>query len=127
MGIIEHEDKILVTERGVEPAEGTLDLPGGFVDNRETLEAALAREIKEELDLEIEHVEYLCSFWNEYPYRGVKYWTVDAFFTCRPRDVDAIRAREEITRWFWMDVSEINPADFGFASIRNGLAVYLKS
>jgi ADP-ribose pyrophosphatase YjhB (NUDIX family) len=126
VGIIEHQGKILVTERGVEPAAGTLDLPGGFVDNRETLEDALAREIKEELDLEIEQVKYLGSCWNEYPYRGVTYWTVDAFFTCRPCVLDAIHAREEITRWFWMDVSRINPADFGFASIQNGLAIYLK-
>jgi len=127
VAVVEHEGKILVTERKKKPAAGTLDLPGGFVDNRETLEAALVREIREELNLEVTDLKYLCSFPNAYPFGGIRYWTVDAFFTCRPRSVDGIRGRDEIARWFWADIRTMNPDDFGFESIRRGLAFYLRT
>ena len=33
--ILNDKDELLVATRGKEPAKGTLDLPGGFVDNDE--------------------------------------------------------------------------------------------
>jgi len=38
--ITDPEGRLLVTKRALDPAQGTLDLPGGFVDPHETAEEA---------------------------------------------------------------------------------------
>ena len=52
--VIVRDGKALLTVRGVEPHEGKLDLPGGFLLNGEHPIDGLKREIKEELGIEIE-------------------------------------------------------------------------
>src|SRR5690349_8743702 len=58
--------EVLMTVRAHAPAEGKLDLPGGFVDNDETAEQALEREVKEELGVELRAYEYFSSSPNLY-------------------------------------------------------------
>ena len=65
---VNEQQEILVGRRAFEPARGTLDLPGGFVDAGETLEEAVMRELKEETP-EPPHIESPCG--NEVcAYRG---------------------------------------------------------
>lgn len=53
--ILEHEGKVLVARRGPSMRmAGFWEFPGGKVEPNESVEAALVREIKEELGLEIE-------------------------------------------------------------------------
>ena len=67
-------------ERANDPGRGKLDLPGGFVDPKESAEAAIKREIKEELKIDIAEPRYLGSYPNIYEYGGVTYHTCDLFF-----------------------------------------------
>ena len=46
--ILNDKEELLVCRRALEPAKGTLDLPGGFVDPNETLEECCLREIEPE-------------------------------------------------------------------------------
>ena len=46
--ILNEKNKLLVCRRAKEPAKGTLDLPGGFIDMNETGEEGVAREVLEE-------------------------------------------------------------------------------
>ena len=68
--ILNEEDELLVARRGKEPAKGTLDLPGGFVDNEENAEEGMVREIREETGLVISpaEVKYIFSIPNIYHY-----------------------------------------------------------
>ncbi len=44
--ILNERDELLVCRRAKEPAKGTLDLPGGFIDMTETSEEGVAREVR---------------------------------------------------------------------------------
>ena len=55
------DGKLLVVERAKEPAKGTLDLPGGFVDCYETAEQGIEREVLEELGLAVKSKKYIFS------------------------------------------------------------------
>ncbi len=46
--ILNEKKELLVCRRAKEPAKGTLDLPGGFIDMNETGEEGVSREVWEE-------------------------------------------------------------------------------
>ena len=52
--VIRKEDKIFVTARGYGEYKGWWEFPGGKIENGESPEEALIREIREELDSEIQ-------------------------------------------------------------------------
>ena len=66
--ILNERDELLVCRRAKEPAKGTLDLPGGFIDMTETGEEGVAREVREETGMKVAKAEYLFSLPNIYIY-----------------------------------------------------------
>ena len=85
VGVIIYDKKgnVLFEVRAKNPRKGFLALPGGFVDADESAENAIVRECKEELDVEISDVCFLCSNPNTYEFHNVEYKTCDLFFTAR--------------------------------------------
>ena len=71
--IMNERNELLVCRRAKDPAKGTLDLPGGFIDMAETGEEGVSREVKEETGMEVKKVEYLFSLPNIYVYSGYTY------------------------------------------------------
>ncbi|MBL9142132.1 MAG: NUDIX domain-containing protein [Verrucomicrobiaceae bacterium] len=61
-GVDEHELKILLIKRGIEPFAGCWALPGGFVRVDETLDEAARRELEEEAGLKDVFLEQLYTF-----------------------------------------------------------------
>jgi 8-oxo-dGTP diphosphatase len=57
--IIHYDGRILLIRRGCEPFKGRLALPGGFVNEDETVEEAVLREAKEETSLDTEIVRLI--------------------------------------------------------------------
>ena len=59
--------ELLLVRRAKEPAKGTLDLPGGFVDMYESAEDAAHREVKEETGLDVTNITYFGNQAWPYP------------------------------------------------------------
>lgn len=122
--IIEIEGKILLLRRAHEPQSGFLDLPGGFVDYRESLDQALAREVREETNLAITDIRYFGSFANTYHYCEVTYFTADAVFLCRPVDAGTLKLSDEISEFLLADPKTINAGELAFDSVKGSLRRY---
>ena len=123
---IQEELSLLVVRRAKEPAKGTLDLPGGFVDMGETVEEGMRREIKEETSIDVYHIEYLFSSPNVYMYSGMGVHTLDMDFLVRLPSQVKVHAADDADECLWIPLSEVNPDDFGLTSIRNAVIRFLK-
>ena len=124
--IVNDKDELLVVRRAKEPAKGTLDLPGGFVDMHETVEEGMRRELKEETGLDIQEIQYLFSSPNVYMYSGMGVHTVDMDFLVRVHgDSIPITAADDATEARWIPINKVNPAEFGLTSIRNAVIRFL--
>ena len=65
--IIVNDGKIFATQRGYGAWKDWWEFPGGKIEPGETPEEALAREIREELDVEIEIDEFYTTVEYDYP------------------------------------------------------------
>lgn len=122
--IINKTGHILLTRRAHEPAKGTLDLPGGFVDIGEPAETAICREIKEELGFEPGPLTFLCSRPNRYVYAGVTYYTTDLTFTTVLPPNTHLNLSDEIESIDWVSPDSIPFDQIGLESIREILRFY---
>ena len=65
--VIRKDDKIFATQRGYGEFKDGWEFPGGKIEEGETPEQALAREIKEELNTEIQVGELIGTIEYDYP------------------------------------------------------------
>lgn len=65
--IIHHDGKILATQRGYGDFKDGWEFPGGKMEPGETAEAAIVREIKEELAVTIEPEQLVTTVECDYP------------------------------------------------------------
>lgn len=59
IGLVIHDGRVLLIKRAVDPGRGMWSLPGGYMDAGEMPEAALKRELQEEVGLEVQVVQLL--------------------------------------------------------------------
>ena len=93
--VLNGRGELLVCRRACDPARGTMDLPGGFVDAGEPLEAALVREVQEETGLSLSSARYLFSLSDDYLYSGFLVRSCDAFFLCTAKDEALLRSGDD--------------------------------
>lgn len=123
--IVNAQNELLVCRRGKEPAKGTFDLPGGFLDMYETGEEGVAREVKEETGLDVQESRYLFSIPNLYDYSGFTVHTLDMFFLCRVRNAGYVVAQDDVAETFWVSLARVHPDEFGLASVREAVRRFL--
>lgn len=125
--IITRGDEILFLVRGKDPGKGKLGLPGGFVDAGETLESSLAREVFEEASLTVIEHRYVCSYPNQYLYRGVQVEVIDSFFQCEIESFDSLSAQAgEVDGFRWAKPDHATLDQLAFESNRRAIKTYLK-
>lgn len=116
--IINSNDELLVATRAHDPAKGTFDLPGGFVDMNETGEEAVIREVKEETGLHVSQAKYMFSIPNTYVYSGFEVHTLDLVYLCKVDDTRNIKAEDDVASLQFIKISELNPDLFGLRSVK---------
>ena len=119
--IINDRNEIMVATRAHEPAKGTYDLPGGFVDMNETAEKALIREVKEETGLEVVSAQYLFSMPNLYIYSGFQVETTDLFFLCKLQNSSKFSAQDDVAELKFIPIADLDPSLFGLRSVKLGI------
>ena len=119
------DDTLLLVRRAKNPHQGKLTVPGGFVDVGENAEEALRREIREEVAMEVERLDYFCSLPNTYHYRGVTYQVLDFFYVGRVSSKSAQADPGEVTEICWLKAEQIMPEEIAFDSVREAVRRFL--
>ena len=110
--IIIDNNQVFATQRGYGEFKGGWEFPGGKIEPDETPEDAIVREIKEELDTEIEVVELLDTVEYDYPNFHL---SMDCFI-CKIKSGDLVLKEHEAAKWLTketLDSVEWLPADQG--------------
>ncbi len=116
--IMNEKQELLIATRANDPAKGTLDLPGGFVDMYETGEEAVVREVKEETNLEVTDIHYLFSIVNIYNYSNFEVHTLDLVYKCEVKSTENMKAEDDVSKLEFKKISDLNPLEFGLDSVR---------
>jgi 8-oxo-dGTP diphosphatase len=110
--IIKYENKIMATQRGYGEFAGGWEFPGGKMEAGETPELALIREIKEELETDIEILRYVDTVEYDYP----NFHLTMHCYLCTIKSDELVLNEHKSAKWLTKD--ELNsvewlPADTG--------------
>jgi len=109
-GIIKDGDKIFATQRGYGEFKDGWEFPGGKMEPGETPQEALARELKEELAVDVKVGEFLCTVDYDYP---TFHLTMHCFY-CSVIGGELTLLEHEASKWLKMtELHSVNwlPAD----------------
>jgi len=115
-GMGESTPKILLIKRAHEPFKGKWALPGGFVDENETVEQAAKRELWEETGVDNVEVTQFRVFSE--PGRDPRGWTVAVAHYAKVLISDCkVQAGSDADQAGWIGLEEINEMAFDNAEI----------
>ena len=110
-GLIERDGRVLVAQRPPGKAlAGKWEFPGGKIEPGEAAEACLARELREELGIEVEVGEALAPATHAYGFRVIRLLP----FLCRLRAGVPCAHEHSALRWCTPDeiaTLDLSPAD----------------
>jgi ADP-ribose pyrophosphatase YjhB (NUDIX family) len=114
----EYQGRILLCRRGIEPRLGFWAIPGGFMENGETLEQGAAREALEEAEIDVEIGSLLVIANVTHAHQ------VHVFFRSRMRSAHFAPTPESLEVRFF-DIEEIPWSDLAFPSTEYALRCYV--
>ena len=112
--VISHQGEILCMQRGKTRFDYTsfkYEFPGGKIEAGETGPEALARELREEMDLEVEVGEPVMTVEHEYPDFSI---TMQAFFCLTA--TRAFELREHVA-FCWLPAHRLHELDWAAADV----------
>jgi ADP-ribose pyrophosphatase YjhB (NUDIX family) len=113
--ILQRDSKILMIRRKRDPFRGKLALPGGLVNEGETVEDAVTRETREETSLEAEPIEILGVYSD--PKRDPRRHIMSVVFV--GSIIGGIdNAGDDAEKIEWLDEEKIEPKEVAFDHMR---------
>lgn len=104
--IIVMDNKIFVTQRGYGDYKDKWEFPGGKLEVNESKEDCIIREIKEELEADIEIVKFLKTIEYDYP----AFHIIMHCFICKLKNKHFKLLEHEAARF--IDIKDIDKIDF---------------
>jgi len=125
-GLIKNpEGKYLFIRRNTEPGKGSIAVPGGCVDNGESLEECCIREIYEETGVKIFNLKYFGSYHDNTVRDGQVETSVAVFFTAETKDTGR-SDNNEVSELFWLKKDEIDINQITLSDIKAFIQDFLK-
>jgi 8-oxo-dGTP diphosphatase len=119
--VIYKDGETFATQRGYGEFEGLWEFPGGKIESGESCEVALVREIQEELGVDIEVGELICTTEYDYP----SFHLTMHCFLCNVASGEIELREHKSARWLTKDtLNDVNwlPADLEvIEKIKNNL------
>ena len=115
-------EHLLLARRKFEPFKGYWDIPGGFLELRESLEDCLRRELREELDIEIRIIESLGSYPDVYGEDLLP--TINIFYLANIVEGIPI-AKSDVSEVQWFNNNKI-PSNIAFECVRWAINTWLE-
>lgn len=117
--VVDGTGQVLLGRREIEPAPGRWTLPGGFLEDGETLQQGAIRETREEVGLTVS-LRRLLGIYNLLPLSLVLH-----IFEAAPRGGEA-HAGHETTEVRWFPFAEIPWSELAFPSTEWALRVFAR-
>ncbi len=116
--------ELLIVKRAFEPFKGEWDLPGGFLEPGEPPEAGAIREVKEELNVDVQLTGLLGVYMDVYGDSSYEY-TLN-FYYLGFITAGTIQAADDVGEAHWFSLENV-PATMAFAHDRDVMADWKKS
>lgn len=113
--------RVLLVRRALNPGRGLWALPGGYVDAGELPEAALRRELREEVGLEVGGLHLLATFPLAGHPRGAQGFVLAYAAPLDSIALPALAAQDDVQEARWFAPDEL-PAELAFDSTARLLA-----
>ena len=110
--------RLLLSRRGAEPFKDCWDIPGGFLEEGEHPLDGLRRELDEEAGVEIEPIDFVGAWIDEYGPRGLM--TLNLYWTARIVAGDPQPA-DDVEEFRWFVPEEIPRDELAFNHLANVL------
>ena len=111
--IIKKNNKVFITQRVHGEYKGKWEFPGGKVEEGETTEHAIVREIKEELTADIVVTSKLTTVEHDYP---TFHLSMDCFWAKLAEGTDIKLLEHESAKW--LEIKDIDSVDWLPADIK---------
>jgi ADP-ribose pyrophosphatase YjhB (NUDIX family) len=108
--VVDDRGRLLLARRAVEPFVGLWDLPGGYLAESEHPLDALRRELREETALEIEPLEFVGVWMDQYGPDPDDPWTMNMYWRARPV-AGELQAADDVAELGWFSADELPSAD----------------
>jgi 8-oxo-dGTP diphosphatase len=110
--ILERDGKIIIAQRkSSDHLSGKWEFPGGKIEAGETPEECLARELKEEFDIDVTVGEYLGSHVHHYDHISIKLMAFRASWLSGAITMNDHKA------YRWITIDELGKFDFASADV----------
>ena len=108
---ITDDNQVIVSRRAIEPGLGLLDSVGGFIDNAESAEEALTREIREETGLQRNdygELHFFCTAPTGYVYEGEEKRVLSLFFWTKINDGAHLVPTDDVSEIITLPIDSVD-------------------